>query len=96
MWEKLLNWAKFAWDSGAKLDSTAAKTDRNTELIVQFSEAMRLLVVEQKFRDQLHAQEMATLTQKFSDELEKLELRLRLEIERGRQWSPRDERKELS
>jgi len=96
MWEKLLSWVKFAWDSGAKLEATAVKTDKNTELIVQFSEAMRLLVVEQNYRDQLHAQEMAAFAQKFSDEIEKLELRLRLEIERSRQSPPRDDKRELS
>jgi len=96
MWERLLNWAKFVWDSGAKLESTATKTDRNTELIVQFSEAMRRLVLEQNYRDQMHAQEMAALKEKLLDEIEKLELRLRLEIERNRPLSPRDDKKELS
>jgi len=96
MWEKLFSWAKFALDSGAKLESTAVKTDSNSEEIAQISNSMRLLVVEQNYRNQLHAQEMAALTQKFSDEIEKLELRLRLEIERNRQLPPREEKKELS
>lgn len=96
MWEKLFNWVKFAWDSGAKLDSTAAKTDSNSEEIAQISETMRLLVLEQNYRDQLHAQEKAALKEKLLDEIEKLELRLRLEMERNRQSPPRDDKRELS
>lgn len=96
MWGKLLSWSKFLCNAGEELESTSTQTKENTSQLNGVTETIRLLIMEQKFRDQLHAQEMAALTQKFSDELEKLELRLRLEIERGRQWSPRDEKKELS
>jgi len=96
MWERLLSWSKFLWNSGEQLDATSKQTKSNTEQLSEFSEAMRLLVVEQNYRDQLHAQEMAALKEKLLDEIEKLELRLRLEMERNRQLLPRDDKKELS
>ena len=94
MWEKLLSWVKFLWNSGLKLDSTATQTEENSEKIERLSELMRLSLVQQEYRDQLHAQEIAALKEKFSDEIEKLELRLRLEIERNRQSPRADERSE--
>lgn len=96
MWEKLLSWSKFLWNAGEELESTSTQTKENTAQLERVSEAIRLSWVQQEHRDQMHAQEMAALKEKLLDEIEKLELRLRLEIERNRPFPPRDERKELS
>ena len=88
--------------SNAEAARLSAKADINIQWLEEHlhvasassSNLTRSVVVEKSYVDQLHAQEITALKQHFADELEKMELRLRLEMaERRLQLPPKDEAK---
>lgn len=87
MWQKLIDLARFAWDLGEDTRQNSKKIGELQEENEELTRTLQLAVFEiQRLRD-----EMGHLKLKVTDEQEKLELRLRLELsEKLRQLPPKD------
>jgi hypothetical protein len=76
MWEKLVLWFKFLWDAGEDLKVHGAAIEKLRKNDHRFLNLARTLITENaSLKEQL-----AHEREKRADEMEKLELRLRLQI----------------
>jgi hypothetical protein len=76
MWEKLILWFKFLWDAGNNLQAHSVAIDELRDNDSQFLNVTRLLIAE----NNLLKEQLAHEREKRADEIEKLELRLRLQF----------------
>ena len=76
MWEKLTLWFRFLWDAGENLQEYGAAIEELRENDKRVLEMLRMLIAENEMLEQQLRHER----EKRADELEKIELRLRLQI----------------
>ena len=76
MWEKLTGWLRFLWESGQQTEKNTLANEKlhaNDERFLEYAKALAA-------ENELLRQEVRHLREKHADELEKLELKLRLQI----------------
>lgn len=80
MWEKLLSWVRFLWDSGQKTEQNSRHLEEAQDQIQRLAEFNKLLFVQIQHERELRGQQIDALRRELADSQKKIELRLRLKI----------------
>lgn len=80
MWERLGGWFRLLWDAGEKFNQHSTAIDELQKSNQQLVQAIEYLLERNRRREDEVEQRLRQESEKRADELEKIELRLRLQI----------------